>query len=339
MINSQRRGHSKDFKLKYTPSHLVIYVTFKCNFRCHGCNFLLNDEDAFEDSDFISIANFKKILNLSKGQRKTIAFGGGEPTLHPKFNDLVKETIAFGYKPTMSTNGSRLTKVYESLRHFAKINVSMDSYNYDSFYKNRGTSQKLYNAILEGLEMMRKGGIKFNLSYCISKDRLSEIDKFIEFTKNYLPQKITLHAMSPHKDDSIEYLDWNDTEVQSFYRDLLRRNDFDCDISLPYAINENNDDFKSAKCPKIWDGSYVHHNGDMAYCCHLAPEPKIGNVLNGDDHNSKKNQMFRKAMLKGGYKIPDCTYCQRRFDKVEKPYFDNKLNKWLNIPEYVQEIL
>ena len=83
---------------------MYIRITTRCNMSCEHCCY--SAEKAGEDMD---IKTFKKILDqwhpeIERGNGY-VTLGGGEPTLHPHFWDLVELAWKYG-TPWTVTNGS-----------------------------------------------------------------------------------------------------------------------------------------------------------------------------------------------------------------------------------------
>jgi len=95
--------------------YLYIEITNRCNLRCEMC-FKQYWEDEEGDMDYDL---FLKILDDAREfpNLKMIYFGGiGEPLVHPRFMDMVKEVKKRGYAVGISTNGFLLTdKLIEEL--------------------------------------------------------------------------------------------------------------------------------------------------------------------------------------------------------------------------------
>ena len=340
LINERRyfKACGKKAVIDYYPSSITVYITFKCNFRCDGCTYLLKDEDVFDDGGFMEYADFENIANKYAGKIKYLMFSGGEATLHPRFTDMARLAHELGYTLNIATNGSNLMNVKDVLKHFNKINISMDSHDYPTFNKNRGATEKVYKKILEGLEWMGKNSVPFRFSYVLSKSRLPEADKFIEFSKMYKPNQLLFHSLIPHKSSSDEVLKIGDAEVREFYKKMLEQKDLPFNISMPFPVPDNENTFKNAICPKMWGTVYIHEKGDIAYCCQLKPEPSIGNVFNGYDLNSPKMVEFRQKMIDGVYPEEDCLLCQQRFELVEQnAKYEASLNRWSYIPSYLSD--
>ena len=87
------------------PTMAIVYPTYSCNMRCFGC--ISNAENAHPAN--LGVDRFDALVNdfADMGGESIEFSGGGEPTLHPKFADLIgvlsKRDLQFG----MITNGTR----------------------------------------------------------------------------------------------------------------------------------------------------------------------------------------------------------------------------------------
>ena len=66
--------------------HIIcIDVTNKCDLACSNCTRLLENQDAYWD---MTPENFRLALKSLKGYGGIIAMIGGNPCMHPKFDEL-----------------------------------------------------------------------------------------------------------------------------------------------------------------------------------------------------------------------------------------------------------
>lgn len=87
------------------PLLLDVSITNRC-FR--NCSFCYKNANPFGKD--ISMVDYNRVLQEAKLCGVTqIAIGGGEPTLHPWFVDILKLTREIGIIPNYSTNGCNLT--------------------------------------------------------------------------------------------------------------------------------------------------------------------------------------------------------------------------------------
>ena len=114
---------------KLDMKYLYIEITSRCNLKCEMC-FKQYWEDDEGDMDW---ELFLKILDDAEEfpDLKMIYLGGiGEPSVHPRFMDMVREVKRRGFALGMSTNGTLLTD--KMLREFAKLGVDLVYFSMDT---------------------------------------------------------------------------------------------------------------------------------------------------------------------------------------------------------------
>lgn len=86
------------------PTMAIVYPTYSCNMRCFGC--ISNAENARPASlDLATFAHFVHSF-VDMGGESLEFSGGGEPTLHPKFSDLIGVVADRHLQFGMITNGT-----------------------------------------------------------------------------------------------------------------------------------------------------------------------------------------------------------------------------------------
>ncbi|WP_297504485.1 tungsten cofactor oxidoreductase radical SAM maturase, partial [Thermococcus sp.] len=109
--------------------YLYIEITNRCNLRCEMC-FKQYWEDPEGDMDW---ELFLKILDDAEElpDLEMIYFGGiGEPTVHPRFMDMVREVKRRGFALGISTNGFLLTD--KRIRELVELGVDLMYFSVDS---------------------------------------------------------------------------------------------------------------------------------------------------------------------------------------------------------------
>jgi len=92
---------------KVVPNHLQLNITNKCNLKCTFCSCADRDLSQWLTAGKI-LTELKKFKELG-GKSVTIA-GGGDPTVHPAFDEIIDEIDRLGIKIGLVTNGIRLDK-------------------------------------------------------------------------------------------------------------------------------------------------------------------------------------------------------------------------------------
>ena len=113
------------------PILLHISPINACNLTCSFCCFANRDL-----TDRLSLEQMKECVSQFKelGLLSVEFTGGGEPTLHPQFNEIVEYCHSIGLGVGLCTNGARLNKV-ENWDHFSWVRLGMygfyEGYQYD----------------------------------------------------------------------------------------------------------------------------------------------------------------------------------------------------------------
>ena len=141
------------------PLMAVVYPSYVCNHNCQGCPY---QELNGEQNVFLDPKNFAELLKSLHGlEVKSIEFsGGGEPTLHPEFCELVKQSANEGFELGLLTNGSLVSGPMADLvvEHFTYIMVNIDA-----------SDVQVYNQIHRPPEIYGFQTILKNLEEVISK--------------------------------------------------------------------------------------------------------------------------------------------------------------------------
>jgi MoaA/NifB/PqqE/SkfB family radical SAM enzyme len=317
------RKESADF----TPPVFIATIATLCNLRCPNCLYVLKDADVFKGGGFIKPEDLKEIIEKHEKDIDIVWLTGGEPLLHPEFDGIVKMLKGKGLCTNVSTNGICIEEQINSLKSVDFINISVDSYDYDSFRRFRGGTQKQYNKIMRGLSLLKENNIEFMNTFLLSEENLEEIYKMIEFAHKSQPSFVSFHNINPHGSRDFTPLTTSSGKVNRIINDITSRTDYPFDVSLPVIFDTENENFKTAKCIQPWYYFCFDDRGDIAYCCHLRHERSIGNVFEGYQFNSPLMQNFRQRAIKNQYP-EDCLYCQRRFIGREYGHFSSKTKEW-----------
>ena len=160
-------------EIDYVPSVFTATIVDSCNLRCPNCFYLLENSNRFFNSH-LSAEKFEEILKKynKKSKAEIMFLTGGEPLIHPEFGKLVKISKKYNMIPRAVSNGILIMNNPSSLMDLDYINISMDSYDYDTFKKFRGGTKRQFDRILEGLNFLKESNINFSLSYVLSSENI-----------------------------------------------------------------------------------------------------------------------------------------------------------------------
>lgn len=112
-----------------TPIVLHIMPTSVCNLKCKFCS--VKDRVTKEILDLDKVIKPTVDELTKRGLKAVIISGGGEPTLYPKFEELINYLKSKNLEIGLITNGTLLTKYDNSLwEKFSWIRISINTLEY-----------------------------------------------------------------------------------------------------------------------------------------------------------------------------------------------------------------
>lgn len=314
--------------VNFVPPVFVATITNNCNLRCPTCLYLLENPNKFNTA-YIATDKFQQVLEKYNKRNKAdvIFLSGGEPLLHPQFDQLVDICKKHHFTVKTSTNGILVKRKIDSLLKVNYVNVSLDSYNHDSYKKYRGGAPEQFDLVIEGLKVLKESGSYLSISFVLSTENLSEVDKMVKLAEDIRPNSVYFHNINPHGCQQYKPLTLQDKAVKLFLKKITKRTNYPFDLIMSVIFDKDSPLFMQAKCVQPWFLFAFNEDGNISTCCHLAHDIEIGNAFEGYNFNSPKMLGFRKDIISGRI-LKSCLYCQRRFMGKEFGHFDSKTNKW-----------
>lgn len=312
----------------FAPPIFIATITDDCNLRCPTCLYLLEDPDKFTPS-YMRPDKLRQVLEKYNRERKAevIFLSGGEPLLHPQFDEIVDICKEYNAPIKVSTNGILVKKKISCLAKLNYVNVSLDGYDYESYKKYRGGTERQFDLVIEGLTELKKARIHFSISYLLMSENLFAVERMIDLTEKINPDFVSFHNINPHGCQLYTPLTMQDRNTNEFLERILKRTDYPFDIDLPAIFDIKSPAFENAKCIQPWFYFCFNSAGYISYCCHLAHDRTIGNIFLDYNLNSAKMVKFRQEIMQGVI-LPSCRYCQRRFMDKEFGRFYAKNREW-----------
>jgi uncharacterized radical SAM superfamily Fe-S cluster-containing enzyme len=148
-------------------SHTVLSnvdLTNRCNLTCPVCFANANVQGYLYEPSFEQVRLMLKTLREQRPvPNRVVQFSGGEPTLHPRFHDILQMATEMGFTHIQcATNGILFAdlefaqKAHESGLH--TLYLQFDGVSDDVYLRTRG--QKLHETKLACIENCRKAGLK-----------------------------------------------------------------------------------------------------------------------------------------------------------------------------------
>jgi len=160
-----------------SPRQVSIALTNACDLECTHCY-------ASKKPVKLSFESVKQwMIELDAAGCFGVGFGGGEPTLYPRIEELCHfGSTNTNLAITMTSHGHRLNEnlvnAFKSSVNFLRI--SMDGVN-DTYEKIRGRS---FPTLLEKLDLIN-GQIPFGINYVVNEATITDLPTAVEIAEKY----------------------------------------------------------------------------------------------------------------------------------------------------------
>lgn len=154
MANAVRRRHLKSIK---TPENLILFVTNRCNARCHHCFYWRQLNNSEQE---LSLEQLRLTVSSLKNRLETVSITGGEPLLRSDLYEIIElfSQINNTRKVHLATNGSlteilfRLCKsILDNLKLELSVQISLDG---DEAYHNALRGSDFYRKAIASLQTL-----------------------------------------------------------------------------------------------------------------------------------------------------------------------------------------
>lgn len=262
------------------PISVELHLTDLCNLKCEWCT----DKELRNNSASLDLNVVERLMDEfgENGTGVTIE-GGGEPTIHPNFKEIVEIAAEAGVDLGLITNGTVDISAYVNL--FKWVRVSLDSSTPKEYIKEKGVD--CFKKVLDNLKMMTEArepsktyiGVGYVLTTRNQGDILNLVSRLDEIGVDYIYFRPVEEAgdITPSIDDLLEL------------KKKLVEHTRDKRIKYMLTIAERVID-KNAGLPCIAHTltSIIHANGDVAMC----EKRRKDNVILGNLHNATFKEIW-----------------------------------------------
>jgi MoaA/NifB/PqqE/SkfB family radical SAM enzyme len=163
---------------------MSIELTNSCNLHCSYC---VRDEDSLyhTTAKFFPAPLLRKIISRAKETYgiQHVSFTGGEVTIHPQFEEIIKAVAAEGLQLSFVTNGWHFDRVYPLiLRHREAVRIvalSLDGVTREAHDHWRGAGS--FNRVVRAITRCHASKIRFILKVGIRRDTVPHLQDFALF--------------------------------------------------------------------------------------------------------------------------------------------------------------
>lgn len=155
---AKAKGQAVPEMPEWSPLSINLDLTTACNYRCDHCI----DWDILNSPIKYDFAKLKASLTdmVDRGLRSVILIGGGEPTLHPGFEETVHHLKDLGTQVSIVSNGSRNYRIFDIIDRLDShdwVRLSLDSGTNETFERmHKPTKAISLDEICEWVPRIRK---------------------------------------------------------------------------------------------------------------------------------------------------------------------------------------
>ncbi len=175
---------------------VVWNITRTCNLRCVHC---YSDSNAIQYPGELDWEQMKAVVvDLAAYQVPSLLLSGGEPMIHPRFNDLVDLATQSGLKLTISTNGTLITPeraAFLKANKVAYVGISLDGIGaiHDEFRRKEGA----FDAAVRGFRLCHDVDQKTGLRLTLTRHNVENISNILDFIEEKEIQRVCFYHLVP----------------------------------------------------------------------------------------------------------------------------------------------
>ncbi|MBN1636178.1 MAG: radical SAM protein [Deltaproteobacteria bacterium] len=237
------RSGNNDVSLPWlSPVSVNLDLTTACNFACPHCV----DSGIINTGEYLDLENIKGSIDRLKslGLLSVILIGGGEPTLHRDFEDIVRFIKGRDLQLGLVTNGVRLDRVFpvaDLMSDQDWVRISIDAAREETFIRSHRPKQKKVGlrTILDNARELKRLNPDISLGYsfvivwdgievmgqelCPNVEEISEAVKLArEYSFDFVSYKPCLLRLDNSQKETL--FDKPDIERETRIIDVIREN-------------------------------------------------------------------------------------------------------------------
>ncbi|PCJ18457.1 MAG: hypothetical protein COB02_11225 [Candidatus Cloacimonadota bacterium] len=283
---------------------ILFDISYSCNLDCLYCrrHSPINpgdEEKSLPERKHQFFPYEKLLLMLNDAQdmmvEEVLLVGGGEPSIHPQFFDIVKAVKERGFSLSFSTNGLNLTKKLADLvveQQVDNLTVSVSGVSFESYKKTHPSmSQKGFDRLFNNFEYLHskrrkyiaENKTEYSKPFCIflhviTSDNYHEVIDMALIGQEYGFDTIWYKLV--HPSDWSRHLCLNKEQAKQVKEDfhylkkVAPNLKIKIDDYMDHEIENLNDTgdwsgyfHKEKRCFVGWNFSYVDLSTDYSFCC------------------------------------------------------------------------
>jgi radical SAM protein with 4Fe4S-binding SPASM domain len=307
----------RNIKLDSFPRRLVLELTNACNLDCIMCG---RDESVFANK-FFDIEHLRKLEPVLEYVEEVTLFGWGEPTIHPKFRDILELLDKYPVRKYFVTNGTTLHGIKKYLFDY-NVDIMAVSLDGSTAKTNNAIRKKSsFDQIVSELRaiVQHKRGVKanypyINFVYTLMRSNIGELPGMVDLAHDLGIEELKAVYMTSFSETLKDEVLWNRAdEVKRVFTETIERGGkLGIKVKLPYIQGEDVAGDKYHKdCFVGWRDFFIGADGVIRPCQSISR--RMFHISKYDSFqgawNSEEMLNFRLVVNDHDEMWEGCKYC------------------------------
>ena len=300
------------------PVHVQIILSDLCNQNCAFCAFrdpgytssqLFHEEGNYNPNRMLPYEKVIEILDdcVDLGVKAVQYTGGGEPTIHPQFDDVIAATLERGLQWAVVTNGVRS----RDLSTATWIRVSLDAGRRETYAKIRQCPPRHFDKACATIDRHRPG-----VGFVVTPDNWREVVEATRLVKSLGASNIRIGAQ--FSGDGIDLHAPYRAEAAALVREAVSLADDRFEVTDRFS--EKMDDLAQGRpeykrCGYQHFTTYIGADQNLYRCCVYAYNPR---GLLGSIKDRRLKDVWREIAYPD-FRSFDARGCERcQFNRINR---------------------
>ena len=248
-------------------ARIVVELTNRCNLRCGHC--FVGRHAGTGD---LPLAIIEKLLREGKSCGfDHLAFTGGEPTLHDRFEQIIRQIAKADYTFSLVSNGTNFPRVYPVLlrysRWFKGVTFSLDGAREETHNRLRGKGS--YRQVMRAASICVFKDIPFTLNMVLTAENRSEVREMVELGASLGSRAVRFGHLMPTPETAMRGLDLSPQERLEVEAEIWRFKE-SAPILVAMAPGYFSESALFPCAPLELQELNLDYRGNVTLCCHLS---------------------------------------------------------------------
>jgi MoaA/NifB/PqqE/SkfB family radical SAM enzyme len=256
----------------YGVRRLTVELTNYCNLHCAYC---VRDDDALHHDPAVSLPvdTFERIVRAARDAMaiEHIAFTGGEPTLHPRFGEVLATVAGLSLTCSFVSNGWHFDRVWPRLvehrQALTHVSFSLDGTTREAHDRWRGKGS--FERVIRAFSRCWAADVPFSVKVGVRRDTVADLERFAILAARMGAMRLSFAHLMPTSADIADTWALTLEERAAAEREIAQLAHI---FRMPVGLDVGYYNVaQAAPCAPLHGVSAnVNYRGQLTLCCNLS---------------------------------------------------------------------